>query len=520
MMLKKLAALLLAAAMTTTLFSGCVFAEEEVIEEGMEEEGGEDDGETAEIVVTLLTLAPIDSDASQHVEDAVNEMILDKINVQADIRWMDAGTYMQQVPMMLQASEQIDLIMFTPIPIAGYQSYMSQNQLIDITDLLDEYGQDIKEIMGDYLKATTKAGKVYGVGCLGALESKCAADIRGDILENIGLAEKAESASTWADLEEIFEGLKEDGTTPNVIINCDAEGTTVTAQPYMLGGETFADAYWVDPVGDSYQYVYADPEDNKIKNFFANEDYLDSLKRVRKYYEAGYIFKDAATAQDYGTTQMRNEVGAVMFHSVELGNKAAMESGMGKPDVEVDITSAKVATGSFTKFGFGVPVTSEEPEAAIKFLNLLYTDQELMDTLTWGVEGVDWAKNEDGTATYPEGVTAETVQYHTADFLYGNRLQITPWEGDGADIREKQIESNAATELSPFFGFAVGTEAVSEKIAAVKNVVDKYKPSLSSGVIEDVEGTVAQMISEMDAAGMQDVIAEYQAQLDAWLAEQ
>lgn len=518
MKLKKATALLLAAAMTMAMFPLSAMAEEEEVVSDSTESGSED---TAEINVVLLTLSPIDSEASQHVADKLNEMLLDKINVQANFQWMDASNYMQQVPMMLQASEQVDLLMFTPMPGAGYDSFMSQNQLMDITEYLDEYGQDIESIMGDYLKATSKGGKIYGVSCNADLSQKWAADIRGDILDNLGLTEDARNAQSWSDLEKIFDAIKEDGTVPNVLINADAEGTIITTQPFLLKGDSFADAYWVDGLGDSYQYVYGDPADNKVKNFFANEDYINGLKKAREYYEKGYIYKDAATTQDYGTTQIKNGVGAVMFHAVETGNEATMAAGSGFPDVEVDITSAKVATGSFRKFGFAVPVTAAEPEAAVKFLNLLYTDQDVMDTLTWGEEGVDWVKKDDGTATYPDGVTAETVQYHTADFLYGNRLQITPWEGEGADtLRETQKAGNEAMELSPFFGFSVDSSAVAEKVAAVKNVVDQYKPSLSSGVVEDVDGTVQEMLSEMDAAGMQDILAEYQSQLDAWLAQQ
>ena len=39
----------------------------------------------------------------------------------------------------------------------------AQNQLMDLTDLLEEYGQDIKSILGDKLKGTSANGRVYGV---------------------------------------------------------------------------------------------------------------------------------------------------------------------------------------------------------------------------------------------------------------------------------------------------------------------------------------------------------------------
>jgi len=144
----------------------------------------------------------------------------------------------------------------------------------------------------------------------------------------------------------------------------------------------------------------------------------------------------------------------------------------------------------------------------------------VLDTLTWGVEGVDYEVNDDGTLTYPEGVTADTVTYHTADFLYGDRLLVTPWEGEGADIREKQAASNETAEKSKYFGFTVDSTDVSTEYAACKNVIDQYKPLLSSGSEDDLESTYEQFKSELEAAGIQTIIDTYQAQLDEWLAQQ
>ena len=542
-MKRKLLAFLLMGAMSASLLVGCGGNEEggaeesssageeagaeDAAEEGddaaaadAEEEDEDDDEEGAELKVALLILSPMDTDQTDHVEEALNAMLEEKLDATADFMWMDAPTYMQQVPMMLQASEQLDLMMFTPIPVAGFQSFMSQNQLLDITDLVDKYAPDVKDVMGDYLEATTKEGRLYGVGNMTCLQAFGAMDIRADLAEKAGVAEKAKKASSWADVKEVLEAIAATGEVTAPVINSDAEGTAISPQPYVVGNGDFSDAEWLDVCGDSYQYTYADPADDKIKCYFENQKWIDSMKLAREFYEDGLIHKDASTAQDYGNTLIKNGVGAAMSHAVELGNESAVEAATGYPDIEIDIAPAKAATSIFQKFGFAVPVTAEYPKTAIKLMNLIWTDPEFRDTLTWGVEGTDWVKNDDGTATYPDGVTAETVQYHTADFLYGNRLEITPWEGEGADIRDRMKEANEAVESSKYLGFAVDSTNVSEKIAAVKNVVDKYKPGLAAGVYEDVEGTVQKFIDEMYGAGLQDILDEYQSQLDVWLAAQ
>lgn len=45
--------------------------------------------------------------------------------------------------------------MFTPNPSTTYNTLMAQNQIMDITDYLDEYGPEIKNTLGDELLAAT-----------------------------------------------------------------------------------------------------------------------------------------------------------------------------------------------------------------------------------------------------------------------------------------------------------------------------------------------------------------------------
>lgn len=517
----KIMALLLVSAMTAALAAGCGASEEEPQGEAASQEETDEgnQGEPDEITVALMCFEPMDESETEHVEEALNEQLLEKVNVQADFMWFDPGTYASQIPMMIQANEDLDLLMFTPIPAAGYQSYMSQNQLMDITEYIDEYGTNIKNVMGDYLDATSKDGKVYGVGCMLTLYGEEVIQMNKDVLDENGLTEQAEKMTTWDDYKELLKAVTEK-TELNGVINGDSEGSVMSPQPFFNGGEKFSDAQVVDTLGDSYQYVYADEATDEVKCYFEAEGWYENIKRVKEFYEEGLIYKDAATSQETGNVLIKNGVGFSVFGVVEDGGLANFEGQTGHKGLFASIVPTKVGTGVFRKFGFGVPVTAKDPEAAIKVLDLMYGDTEFQDTLAWGVEGVDYVKKEDGTLTYPEGVTAESVQYHTGDFLYGNKLTVTPWEGDGADIREHQKESNKLAERSKYFGFSVDPSEVINEVTACKNVVDQYKPQLSSGSVEDLDATYEEFIAALKAAGMDKIIENYQEQLDAWLEQQ
>ena len=523
-MKKKLLALLLAATMVASLFAGCGGNEEPDNSEnkGSEVVGGSEESESEEledpdeIVIALMTLAPVDPSLTEHVEEELNKMFLEKINVKADIMWFQAAEYGEKVPMMLNGNEQLDLIMLTPVPSTSYGSYLAANQLMDIAPYIEEYGDAIKASMGQYLGSTSVGDATYAVGNLACLYGYLAINMRADVLRDLSLYEKAANMKSFEEYEEILKEVV--AKTDYVgISNSDAEGSIVNAQPYMAGDGAFADAYFVDVIGDSNQYTYVDEATNTVKCYFENENYVKALKMVRRWYQEGLVYEDAAITDEYAANFIKSGVSFSYMAGAEFGGIANLQANAGCEMLEVAVCPKQVGAAAFQKFGFAVPASSEYPEAAVKVINLLHGDADVANTMTWGVKGVDWEVNEEGLAVFPEGKDATTA-YHTADFLFGNVTIIQPWEGVDADIREQQIEANKNAAPSPYMGMALDTSKVSAQIAAVKAVVDQYKPSFNAGVL-DVDAEYQNFIDALYAAGMQDILDEYQAQLDAWLGK-
>lgn len=539
-MKKKALTTLLALSMTATLFAGCGSTEEDVNtpsneggttddanagDEGEESDGEEqgetpaDDGETAEIVVGLMCFSPVDSAVQDRIETAVNEKMQEMINVTADFQWFDASTYATQIPMMIQSGEQLDVIMFTPVPAAGFSSFMSQNQLMDITEYVDEYGADIKTVLGEEgLAATSKDGKIYGVGGNMCHYGGQAIIMNKAVLDEIGMADKFENMTTWTEFEEIMAAAVAAGH-PGVI-NSDAEGSCITPQPYINGSDKLDEAYWVDIAGDGNQQIYIDPADDTVKCYYMNEDYKASLIRAGEWYDKGLIYKDASTSEEYADQQIKNGVGTAEVKALEYGWEGSLPASCGG-EVAVKFTGAMVqkATASYTKFGYAVPVTAQEPEAAVKFINLLYSENDVHTTLCWGQEGTDWEKAEDGTAQYVGG--AESAEYHMNDFLYGDIMTIIPWSGSAPDMRSEQSKLNGEVAASKYIGFSVDNTSVANQVTACQNVSNEYKPMLSAGVYgAETEAKYQEYMTALEGAGINDIIAEYQSQLDAWLGQQ
>ena len=513
-MKKKLLSLLLASALAVTAVPAMAYAGAVNVYADDEE----DDEDLAEINIALMSFAPMDQSLTQPIVDAVNEIIEDEINVHANISWYDAATYGTQIPMQIEAGEKLDLIMFTPVPGASYVSYRAANQLLDISEYLEEEGQDLLELEGDLIRGTSFGDAIYGVTNFIVLRGGQVVFVRKDLADEAGVTEDIQNAKSWTELGEAVKKIV-DNSGMAAFVNTDAEGTVLFPRPFRAGGDSFDDAYWYDSLGDGYNMIMADPETDKVVSYYNTDDYKYMAELAAKWYQDGIIYKDAMTTQDYSDTLVKAGSGFAEIRSAEIGSLEASQAATGYDLIENTIVYSKIATSSTTKFGYAVPVTATEPEAAVRYLNYLFLNEDLNNLLAWGIEGVNWVRNEDGMATYPEGVTADTVGYHTGDFLYGNRDLTIPWEGDAADIRAQQRESFENAEVSKYMGFTVDNTGLENIVTACHDVCNQYHPILDSGSASDWEATYAEFLDKLQAAGIEQLIEAYQGQLDAWLAE-
>ena len=125
-MKRKLFAVSMAAAMATSCFAGTAFAS---------------DSEPVTIKVTraCFNLANPDSEQVKKVQDAINEYIKDKINVQIELTDIGSGEYTEKANLAL-ANNEINLLW-----TASWESTIGTNDLVpanavyDITDLLQEH---------------------------------------------------------------------------------------------------------------------------------------------------------------------------------------------------------------------------------------------------------------------------------------------------------------------------------------------------------------------------------------------
>ena len=162
-----------------------------------------------------------------------------------------------------------------------------------------------------------------------------------------------------------------------------------------------------------------------------------------------------------------------------------------------------------------ISANSDAPEACMKFLNLLNTDPYVMTLLNYGVEGVHYNLNDQGEAEFTD---ARANSYTVWTNGVGNVTLLPPTKGQGADFQQRFAGFYSGAKKLPIYGFTFDASRVNKEIAAVANIKEAYALTLCTGAAADVDATLAEMLQKMDEAGMQKIVDEANAQLEAFLS--
>ena len=524
---KAILALVLIAALLLTLFAACGQSEEPSNsntgdQTGGNETGGEtggnngeidygedEDEEMANIEFYFFDLRMTGADYGEHVVEAINAITEEKINTHVNITYMVIGDFLTKVQLAIGGGEQVDVI---SLAVTSTIATMYTNTMLtDITDYMQQYGAETLELMADYLGPYTYGDRLYGIPTYRNYCTNSYIIMRKDILEEIGMLEQAENISTWSEYEEIMAAVTEKYAGTGLYATAKGAGTSVLANT-SIGGDNFSDILRYDTLGDATGMVRSD-NDGHIMLSVAQPEYEAGLQMVREWYDNGWVYPDSSITDAHGDELMKQGVAFSTLQGSETGIETVKSTSIGYEVICPMMTEGIISTSTLTSWGVGVPITAEEPEAACKFINLLYTDPEIMNLLIWGVEGVDY-EMVDGQVQQP----ADGGYYYQADFLIGNNTLLKPLYGNGADFFDKVARINEEADRSPYLGFALETGELELLTSQITAVTDQYSQSLACG--EYTAEAYQEYLSKLEAAGVQDYLDAVQSQLDAWLAAQ
>jgi putative aldouronate transport system substrate-binding protein len=452
---------------------------------------------------TMMTIP--DKDNIKDVENAINDYIRDDLGIKditLDLQFGHLADYSTTANMQLASGEKMDIYLALPLNVAVANGY-----LLPLDEYLDKELSGAANIVYDWLSCGTIDGVTYAIPCY-----------KGQVLSWKYIYDK-----------DLVDGVYDMSQVKSVDDLDDALAALKAAYPeerFMVYNNQLPPLYgFQDHTNVVGTYFATVGDSTTLVNYFETDAFRKAVYKAYEWSQKGYSDPEGSnnTLLHDAIIMSGQSKGVIMGHaySIEtIEQMFTMNNSYGGNFGAVEIATSDMTNNPLV---YGIAYTSENPSAAARMLNLIWTDEFIASTLIYGIEGVSWEWNEEKTSIqYPEGLGIDTVPY-TALYTcgaFGNQFLLYGFDGNTSEADKVFMKKLIDEAWYPkLFGFTPDSSKVATQIAAISNVYDQYYDVLTYGDVNP-DVYLPQFLEALDAAGIDQVMAEYQAQVDAWLAAQ
>lgn len=458
----------------------------------------------------------------EDVEKALNQITEPAIGVTVHLKVTENPVF--ETSLAVSSGEKLDL----SLALYGHMSNLVSNgYLLPLDDLISQYGQSVKEACGVQLKGGYYQNQLYGIPPVYSEGQRYGFICRTDMMEKYDFQLEDGKCYTFDELEAFFNRVKKgEGEDFFIIGGSLASGAGLLEKSEfafdVLGSHINTGVLMLGQEGEITSASLA--ACNKIVDFYETKEFMQFARRMYRWNQAGFFYPNTSISEMDSNIMMRdNKILGWFFHNVP--GEEVENASKSKLDVTFIPTREAIRTTDASQnVLWSIPATSEKPEKVIEFLNLLYTDSAVSNLLQRGIEGESYVvveENENGKLIdFPEGMDISTIPYYVNGGVYGNRLCAYTWVP--GDINHNQAVKEFSDQISltsPAWGYVFDSENVSIQIAQVDQVVEKYIGIIETGSV-DPNIEVPLFLSELKAAGIDQIVEENQRQYDTWRKKQ
>ncbi len=148
----------------------------------------------------------------------------------------------------------------------------------------------------------------------------------------------------------------------------------------------------------------------------------------------------------------------------------------------------------------------------MRFLNLMFSDERVVNLLSWGILGRDYTRNEDGSAAPLDGRA-----YVNPLGMYGDQRLRAGTFTEEQKAQLAAFSAKAERILPQYASFSFDSAQLVQELLEIEKVKSQYVKLLEAGCV-DLDTAYPEFIQKLYDAGLQRVIDEKQRQLNAFLA--
>ena len=276
---------------------------------------------------------------------------------------------------------------------------------------------------------------------------------------------------------------------------------------------------------------------NKVQYALTDDFFKSAYAIYADWFDKGLFSPDGVTTawDNYTMSHMMDPISSAFCAKEMYGSEERVantySSQWGFDVVAINVQPYNFIQKNWGAGGNGISSTCQHPEEAAKLLEAITSGSEIgkkiYNTMVFGIEGKhyefeDEANDRIRTFEYDGSQGGVDTSYAGLKWILGNSFYAYKNQAvlDDQYPVAKELNESPDTVASSLIGFTPDTSKVQTQIDQINAVTDEYYATLIRGVLgaDGWEAYYNEYVEKLQIAGIDDVIAELQSQLDAFLA--
>lgn len=290
---------------------------------------------------------------------------------------------------------------------------------------------------------------------------------------------------------------------------------------FILLNMFLPDLKW-GPVGATGfgEAVYIHTQDPEHQVFIADEqpEMLAFTERMKEWNEKGFFSRSVLSNQTSSLDSFKNGTSALAY----MGNPADCQIAwdeMQKDDRAawdlrfVPLYREAQMVEGYTKNLVCISSFSKHKEAALRAVNAMYEDPEVMRLFMYGIEGAHYRLDEEG---HMEWIDADSKGWVNTGIIYDDYKYPLRYTFSGAQELVDRLDG--MKYVNPAINVAMSDDAVSTQKVAIEEIKNQYMTPRCFGIIEGTpQEALDKELAELKKAGIDEFVLDRQRQLDAYM---
>ena len=430
------------------------------------------------------------------VQEAFTTLVREKLGIPAELVFVDTALKSNVVRMYRKEHQGFDLINSQLIGDGMYR----ESELLPLDSLLEEYGSGIRSIYaGDGLGEAGKGTDTLWVPAREDTAECICVLMRRDLLEETGM--QVRDQMSWEETENIFKAVEMRHPKMKIVA---PEGLHLNF--------LYRYSEWVNLAGSAFVAMdYG--RSTQAQLLYETDTYRKLVTMFYRWNQNGWIPENIGPVPSASLVCSGELFSYLVHYKPGIEFQEGIPCGAEMQAVRISQPFQRRAKQNFSR-GWAITGDCSHPQEAMKLLNLLYTDADVMNLLMYGIEGIHYNLDEQGCIV----ISRESGYAPGIGWALPNQYLCYRQAGEPEDLWEEIRRNNEEAICGAAVGFSFRKDGFEEQLDQLRQIVDVYADGLARGVL-DPEIYLPEFLDQLRQAGSEEVLEAVQQQYDKWLRD-